>query len=76
MKYPVDPDTTARLDRNFTYKAAQGDQVARIQGLCQAARNFAALIQTSCPHSLEKALAFQSLELAITWATNGITRNE
>jgi hypothetical protein len=76
MTYPSDPETTKRLDRNFAYKVPAGNQVQRIQTICQAARNFAELLQGTCPHSLEKALAFQNLELAVKWATDSITRNE
>lgn len=76
MKYQMDQETVSRLDRNFTFKSPQGDQVQRIQGLCQAARNFAAMIQGNCPHSLERALAFQKLEEVISLAVSSIVRNE
>ena len=76
MNYPTDAETKKRLDKNFSYKAPAGPQVQRIQTICAAARNFAELLQTSCPHSLEKAMAFQNLELAVKWATDSITRNE
>lgn len=46
------------FDTRFSYHASKGDRPARYEALRAKAREFAELIEQSCPESREKAMAF------------------
>lgn len=62
--------------RRFTYHAPKDGQPARYEQIRYDARQFAELIDRTCPESREKALAFTKLEEAVMWANASIARNE
>lgn len=65
-----------QLDNNFRYHSPKDDQPARYEALRNKAKEFAELINASCPDSREKSLAITNLEQASMWANASIARNE
>ena len=64
------------LVRNFTYHAPKEGQPAKYEHLREMGRLTAEAINSNCPESREKSLAFTKLEEAIMWANASIARNE
>lgn len=64
------------IEKNFTYHAPKGDQASRYQYIRDMAKEFAVLLDSACPDSREKGLAFTKLEEAVMWANASIARNE
>lgn len=64
------------IEKNFTYHAPKEDQASRYQCIRDTAKGFAALLNSACPDSREKSLAFTKLEEAVMWANASIARNE
>jgi hypothetical protein len=67
---------TEELDRRFSYHPPMGDQASRYENLRAYGRELAVHIDTLCPDSREKSLAFTALEEAIMWANASIARRE
>ena len=67
---------TKTIARNFTYHAPHGDQPQRFEAIRSQARWLARVVQSECPDSREKSLAFTKLEECIMWANAAIARNE
>ena len=67
---------TADLRNRFTYHAPQGDQALRYGEIRSLAREWAQLVDSSCPDSREKSLALTKIEEAMMWANASIARNE
>ena len=65
-----------QIQRNFTYHAPKGSQPARYEAIRAMAKQFAEMIEGSCPDSREKSLAFTKLEEVVMWANASIARNE
>lgn len=68
--------TFLNLDKNYTYHPPKGDQTKRYEGIREKAKEFAKLIDISCPESREKSLAMTQLETTVMWANASIARNE
>jgi len=68
--------TEKDLHNIFTYHAPIGDQAERYIVLRAMARDFALLINTTCPDSREKSLAITNLQQAMMWANASIAINE
>lgn len=68
--------TDSDLNKTFTYHAPHGDQAARYELLCHQAKILAFAINSSCPESREKSLAFTHLQEAIMWANASIALHE
>lgn len=68
--------TTDQLEANYTYHSPKGDQPSRYVSLRAKAKELAELINSSCPESREKSLAFTKLEESVMWANASIARNE
>ena len=64
------------IENNFTYHAPINDQTERYSNIRTEARILAKTINTLCPESREKSLAFTNLEQAVMWANASIARNE
>jgi hypothetical protein len=64
------------IDNNFRYHSPKDDQPDRYRAIRSSAKEFAELINETCPESREKALAFTNLEQAMMWANASIARNE
>lgn len=60
----------------YTYHAPKDTQPKRYEAIRKKAREFATLIELSCPESREKSLAHTKLEEAVMWANASIARNE
>lgn len=67
---------TKLIENNFTYKPPKEGQPERYVRLREKAKDFALLINDSCPDSREKSLAMTKLEEAVMWANASIARNE
>ena len=65
-----------QIEKAFTYHAPQEGQPERYIALRDRAKDFAELIDVSCPKSREKSLAMTKLEEVIMWANAAIARNE
>lgn len=70
--HPINPEIEVR----FTYHAPKGNQLARYERLRNAAKEFAYLIDQTCPDSREKSLAWTHLEDAVMCANASIARRE
>ena len=64
------------IDNNFKHHAPKGDQSERYEGIRNAVKDVALLIDFECPNSREKSLAITKLEEAVMWANAAIARNE
>ncbi len=68
--------TYEELKKRFTYHAPKANQPERYEKIRMEALGLASRIETSCPESREKSLAFTKLEEAVMWANAAIARNE
>jgi len=68
--------TNQELESRFTYHRPIGNQPRRYEVLRAKAKELAALANTLCPESREKAHAFTQLEDAVMWFNAAIARNE
>lgn len=68
--------TNEQIEDTFTYHPPFGTQEIRYRGLRREARGLANLIESYCPDSREKSLAFTNLQQAIMWANAAIAINE
>lgn len=64
------------IEKRFTYHAPKEGQPKKYELVRDMARNFAFLLNSVCPESREKSLAFTALEEAVMWANASIARNE
>ena len=64
------------IEKNFTYHPPKGDQPERYVRIREQAKDFAAVIESMCPSSRERSLAFTKLEECVMWANAAIARNE
>jgi hypothetical protein len=64
------------IEKRFTYHAPKGDQPKKYELIRSAAHEFAEILNSLCPESREKSLAFTALEEAVMWANASIARNE
>ena len=67
---------TKTIKNNFEHHPLAGEQVASYEVICSQAKGLAIDIQSQCPDSREKSLAFTKLEECIMWANAAIARNE
>ena len=63
------------IENNFNYHAPTPEKVKVYEDLRGSAKDFAYIIDLSCPNSREKSLAMTKLEEAIMWANAAIARN-
>lgn len=69
-------DTTDLMSR-FTYHPPFSEgQTKRYEMIREVARNYALLLNDSCPESREKSLAITHLEEVVFWANAAIARHE
>lgn len=66
----------AVIDDIFSYHQPKGDQPKKYEELRTKAREFAHLINNSCPESREKSLAITNLQQTMMWANASIAINE
>lgn len=64
------------IDEVFQYHKPFGSQQDRYVALRTTAKDLASMIETHCPDSREKSLAFTNLQQAIMWANASIAINE
>ena len=64
------------IANRFTYHAPKGDQAERYETMRTQAMHLANLIDSYCPDSREKSLAWTKLEESVMWANASIARNE
>lgn len=76
IRYTVDADLVAELDRRFRYHPPVDDQPDRYHVLRGIARRFADDIVRLTPDSRERSLALTNLEQAVMWANAAIARRE
>lgn len=76
LKYEVNAQTRAEIEKRFTYHPPFGDQPQRYVEIRDHAGALAALICSLTPKSREQALALTNLEQTVMWANAAIARNE
>ena len=64
------------IEKRFTYHAPKEGQPKKYELVRDTAKNLAVLLNSVCPESREKSLAFTALEEAVMWANASIARNE
>jgi hypothetical protein len=64
------------IENNFKYHSPKADQPQRYEAIRSKAKELAIMIDSYCPESREKSIAFTELETAIMWANASIARNE
>ena len=64
------------IDRDYSYHPPKGTQLFRYNGIREAAKYLAAVIEMACPESREKSLSFTKLDECVMWANASIARNE
>ena len=64
------------IETRFTYNRPQETQSERYAMLGDKAKEFAVMINITCPESREKSLAITSLEQAVMWSNASIARRD
>lgn len=64
-----------KIETAFTYHAPKIGQPEMYTEIREKAKEFAYLIDSTCPDSREKSLAITKLEECVMWANAGIARN-
>jgi hypothetical protein len=64
------------IEKTFKYHAPKPGQPERYEGLRNAGKRFAQLIDSFCPAGREKSLAFTHLQTAVMFANAAIAINE
>ena len=62
------------FDIIFNHHPPKPEQIPKYQKLRLTARDFALLIEASCPNSRERSLAIKRLEEALMWANAAVAR--
>jgi hypothetical protein len=62
------------LDKIYKYHAPKEGQPAKYEAIRAKAKELALLIETECPDSRERSVAFTNLETAVMWANAAIAR--
>ena len=63
------------LDNIYMYHAPKEGQAEKYVKIREMAKELAQLIESECPDSREKSVAFTNLETATMWANAAIARN-
>ncbi len=74
--YELSEEDKVRLEKDYSYNRAKGDQGSRYGNLMYHAKSFAEILMLSCPRSRELSLALTNLEQSVMWAIAAIARNE
>jgi len=64
------------LNNIYKYHAPKEGQALKYETIRAKAKELAELINTMCPDSREKSIAFTELETCVMWANASIARNE
>ena len=64
------------IEKTFTYHPPKDDQTARYVSIREKAKELATMIDSLCPESRERSLAFTRLDEVVMWANASIARNE
>lgn len=68
---PINPN----IEKNFTYHAPKGEQPEMYAAIRAKAKEFAELVDLTCPDGREKSLAMTKLEESVMWANAAIARS-
>jgi len=60
----------------YKYHAPKPGQQEKYEAIRAKAKEFAELVNKTCPDSREKSVCFTQLETAVMWANASIARNE
>lgn len=63
------------IENNFTYHKLDMNQVGRCESIREHAKEFAFLLEKTCPESRERSLAMTKLEECVMWANAAISRH-
>ena len=63
------------LDNIYKYHAPKEGQATKYEAIRAKAKELAELIETECPDSRERSVAFTNLETAVMWANSAIARS-
>ncbi len=70
------PQSKDYFEKVFVYHPPTGNQPERYQKIRDKAKELAILINSNCPESREKSLAYTKIEESMFWANAAIARNE
>lgn len=62
------------FDNIYTYHAPDGKDIIYYKAIRDKAKELAILIESVCPDSRERSVAFTNLESAVMWANASIAR--
>ena len=62
------------IEKNFNFQEVDEMQIEKFKKIRASSKELAFLMNKSCPHSREKALALTNLEQAAMWAIASIAR--
>ena len=65
-----------QIEKAFTYHAPKQGQPAKYTEIRDTAKEFAYLLDTLCPESVERSQALTKLEECVMWANASIARGE
>jgi len=68
--------TRQEIDNRFTYHVPTDTQTVHYTLIREFAKEFANRINSLCPDSREKSLAFTKLDELVMWANASIARNK
>lgn len=67
---------TLDLDNIYKYHSPKEGQSQKYEDLRAKAKELAEMIESFCPNSREKSIAFTQLETSVMWANASIARSE
>lgn len=71
----MDTDIREHLETTFRYNSPSAAEEEKFRELQNEAKAFALKIESECPESRERALAFTKIEEAVLWAVASLTRS-
>lgn len=76
MRYVPPAHLTERIDNDFTFHPAEGDQADRYSAVRRRCKELAHELTTLAPTSRELSIAINKLEEVMFWTNAAIARNE
>ena len=64
------------FDNIYKYHSPKDGQAEKYEAIRAKAKELAELIDSQCPDSRERSVAFTHIETAVMWANAAIARNE
>lgn len=72
QSYPTDEERIAELDRSLTNQSPTTEQIERIEGLREMAKDLGHQILDTVPNTATRTIAIRKLEECVMWAVKAI----